>query len=681
MKEIYLPKLNRIEIFNYSLYFQNPSFEFDFKDGINAVIGVNGIGKTTFIEIILYCLVGFKREFKEGKGKNKNKLEFMKKRTDFFRARFDDKFSVDKNESASAELTYEIQGEVISISRSLSADEINYIKINGKQMNITEEEYDEFILKKLKFSDFRSLQKIIRTFLVFDEQRLNVAWETDSQDEILRILLLEGNMLEEFNKLEKEIVSLDTEGRHLSEDRRVAKERLAAFNEEKEKLLSSAQEIGGKNVGASDHNYEHLINQKNATELEVEGIKEDIDSILDKQEEITYEKNKLIGERNALDQEIEKVDTNINSTESELYSSIYESLPDYYFSIEKSLVNDGKCLVCNSKSADLKQEFRLTKERHQCIICESELKEELDIKPELITALNELYDHKEKLVTRIKNKQNDIDKIDNEYALLNNNLRKLTKEKEKRSSHLIQLDSIIAEQKKDLPTDTYSQLIWNLDKQILDLNDKVDEVYRKRDKSRKKLENLQDRFAEQLANLNQQLSTYFNKYASTFIGLECELTVKRQRIRHIPHIKFLPKINGDEREDIYSVSESQRFFLDQAFRMAIIDFLQSNIPYFHTFFITETPEGSLDIAYEEQVADMFLIFAQSNNNIIFTSNLNSSNFLYKIFNEVREEERQQRILNMLTKGKLTQVHKDHNKQIREIVIKLFGDDIENERFK
>ena len=175
------------------------------------------------------------------------------------------------------------------------------------------------------------------------------------------------------------------------------------------------------------------------------------------------------------------------------------------------------------------------------------------------------------------------------------------------------------------------------------------------------------KFKNVVNGLNQQLSNYFNKYASTFIGLDCKLTVKEKTLYKIPHFYYVPEINGQIRKDIWSVSESQRFFIDQAFRMAIIDYLQSNIIGFSTFFITETPEGSLDIAYESQVAMMFKIFSQSNNKIIFTSNLNSSNFLKELYKEIPKEERPMRTLDLLRKGKVTRVQKSKWNQLENIV--------------
>ena len=180
------------------------------------------------------------------------------------------------------------------------------------------------------------------------------------------------------------------------------------------------------------------------------------------------------------------------------------------------------------------------------------------------------------------------------------------------------------------------------------------------------------KFRMTINNLNNRLSEYFNKYAKTFIGWDCKLTVQRKTIKEMPHYYYLPLVDNSLRENPDAVSESQRFFLDQAFRMAIINFIQDNVPNFSTFFITETPEGSLDLIYEAQVAEMFLKFAKTNNNIIFTSNLNSSYFLKKLFDNFSEEESDKKILNLLEKAKMSDLQKKERVTLDLMIKELRG---------
>lgn len=48
--------IKRVRISNYSLY--NGDIDYEFVDGLNLIIGGNGVGKTTFISIIKYALIG-----------------------------------------------------------------------------------------------------------------------------------------------------------------------------------------------------------------------------------------------------------------------------------------------------------------------------------------------------------------------------------------------------------------------------------------------------------------------------------------------------------------------------------------------------------------------------------------------------------------------------------------------
>ena len=128
----------------------------------------------------------------------------------------------------------------------------------------------------------------------------------------------------------------------------------------------------------------------------------------------------------------------------------------------------------------------------------------------------------------------------------------------------------------------------------------------------------------------------------------------------------MPNFEETIREDVNAVSESQRFFLDQAFRMSIINYMQDNIKGFSTFFITETPEGSLDMVYEKQVANMFIRFANTGNNIIFTSNLNSSKFLRVLFENIRHNKFKDRVLNLLLKSKLSDIQHDNFNELNAL---------------
>ena len=358
----------------------------------------------------------------------------------------------------------------------------------------------------------------------------------------------------------------------------------------------------------------------------------------------------------------------IKRLETMLYRSIYNKLPDYYYTIEKTLLTEGKCLVCNKKSKDIQRKASQVKQSGRCMICESELAENISFDDDWVEKLNCLHEEKKEKLNELNNLKNQLDRLNSKFQNQKKEINRLKNELEDLNRTKIVVESELSQNNPESNQgDMYTEILRSKEKVIADLEIAIRDAYNERDGYKKELFEYTQKFKGVINNLNERLSSYFNKYASTFIGMDCKLSVTSKTLNKIPHFYYVPEINGQVRKGIWSVSESQRFFIDQAFRMAVIDYLQNEIGRFSTFFITETPEGSLDIAYESQVAMMFKIFAESNNKIIFTSNLNSSNFLKELYRSIPKEERTLRTLDLLKKGKVTRVQRNKWNQLENIV--------------
>lgn len=661
-----LPILNSINIEHYSLYQQMPSFEFKFQNGISAVIGGNGIGKTTFVELVLYCLLGSRRIYQV---LSKKKIKTKEKIIDpkFFVARMNESYEF--NGEAKAFLNFSIAEDNITVGRDLFNNKIIYLKINDKEEigDIDEDYYRNTILGITRFGTFEAFDDIVRKFLFFDEGRRNIAWDPDTQDELLRILFFDEEYLSKFEKLEDEVVYLDTSARHKSEDKRVEKDSLDDLIRERKKLYLELE--------ADEINYDivKLSEQKNSLELERDNLQFELAGLLEEFELVNKNLNNSIGEKNEILLSIDNINSIIAKLEAKLYTSIYNQLPDYYISLEKVLASEGRCLACGSKSKENKEVALSHRHNNECIICSSSIQETEKYDPEIIEKINVESEIKYTLEIKLKNKAVQMNELSEYVDQINSKVLIIRNDLNMKHREIIYVDSLLAKNNLETGSDTYSQIIEVKQKRIDELGKEVDAIYRKRDQKRNELKKHHDEFTRLLISLNKHLSLYFNKYASTFLGMDCELVVETKTIHKIPHVQYLPKIKGSIREGITSVSESQRFFLDQAFRMAIIDYLQENVENFRTFFITETPEGSLDIVYESQVAEMFNLFAKSSNNIIFTSNLNSSNFLIKLFENVSLPERRLRTLNLLEKGNPTKLQRE-SKELTGLYRTLLGSD-------
>lgn len=667
MKSIYLPKLLNISISNYSFYEQQPNFNFNFTDGISAIIGANGVGKTTFINMIIYCLVGYKKELK-GRGQNK-KITYIN--SDYFRNRINNEYEVNFNSKASVTLNFQLNTKTIEITRSLVENYILCLKVNDEIINDTSfEEYEGLICKLSNIPFFKDFELIIRQFLLFDESRKNVSWEIDTQGEILRILLLDNDLYTRYSELLENITIYDSKGRHASENQRMAEESYRDLIAEKEKLFAKIE----SNRETSDKDKSLIENKLNISK-DIEEIKEAITVNSGLISELVGKNDYLVSSRENIKIDIEKIEEAIEKAETKLYSSYYDALPDYYYTIEHALSKNGECLICGTKSKELKDATNLRIKNNRCLICSSSLKVNDSVDEQLIDKINELNKEKQTNINKLDNIDKEINSnynIIDKYELENKSYIKTI---ESKKNELILIDNELSNISADQKPDTYTAIINSKKELISKWKEKKKYYYDLRIKTEQEFKVYSNEFKFTIESLNNSLSEYFNKYAKTFIGWDCELTVREKAIKKIPHYYYLPLVDKSLRESPEAVSESQRFFLDQAFRMAVINFMQDNIPNFSTFFITETPEGSLDMIYEMQVAKMFLKFSQTNNNIIFTSNLNSSSFLKKLFEKFTKKDMDSKILNLLEKSRMSYLQKSGRRFLDDLIDELYGGNV------
>ena len=121
----------------------------------------------------------------------------------------------------------------------------------------------------------------------------------------------------------------------------------------------------------------------------------------------------------------------------------------------------------------------------------------------------------------------------------------------------------------------------------------------------------------------------FKGYANSFIGLDIDVELKSSS----KGIGLVLKVNNTERTERFQLSESQQYFIDIALRFALIEFTSSP----NAFMLIDTPEGSLDIAYESRAGKMFADFVLKGYDVVMTANINSSQLLLQMAKKCKRE--------------------------------------------
>lgn len=142
---------------------------------------------------------------------------------------------------------------------------------------------------------------------------------------------------------------------------------------------------------------------------------------------------------------------------------------------------------------------------------------------------------------------------------------------------------------------------------------KTDQQYRA---AQKKLE-------QQYLDVREKFVPRFNSLAKLFLGVDLDITLETG-----DNVTLVLQIRKTMRRAEHQLSESQRFFIDIALRMAFAQFAApagAGAPLY-----LDTPEGSLDLAYEAQAGQMIAQFALEGNRVLMTANINTSQLLRAI---------------------------------------------------
>jgi hypothetical protein len=307
--------------------------------------------------------------------------------------------------------------------------------------------------------------------------------------------------------------------------------------------------------------------------------------------------------------------------ENTFYSSVYKNLPAQYVIILETLIKQGTCQLCGTHAAHLRTLGHNLKRENKCVVCRSPVNNDysdkgLD-KQHLTKQINELRDQLDALdatqAQYLKVQGTAKREIDNLHVAISDK----HKQQRRMETEIAELRTkyIIAGGTSSSTEGDQDVWVEEQEKRIQKLTSEIETLYRKRDEVTVKLKELNQEVLTVLRNVNQRLTLLFSRFASQFLGTPCELVVSHKTKAKKPNAYMYPRFHERERENINQVSESQRFFIDQAFRMALITWYteETGQP---TLCIVETPEGSLDLAYEQNVAKMYTEFASYGHSII-----------------------------------------------------------------
>lgn len=613
MRKIYLPELASICIRNFTLYPNGLNYEYNFVKGVNLILGGNGMGKTTFVNIIKYSIIGhYKKPFDYTRTYKERMIE---KRIvypmNYFKNRMDSQILID--ESAKVIIRFYIDNKEFIVERDLEniimcSCYVDGEKIDGKLINqlkyetLDEEEKKDYlqfkyekIVEKYSGLQFDDLIFFVNEILFFGEDHKTILWNdgvigADVQNELFNKYFNSPELDRERQEALRQSKYFDSLARHRSEDIRAIRKVLDKINNKNHDTNSISEILKVKTeIEKIDRRLSTIQSSRVNNDQLVAIMQNDLNDLIFKSNELEIK---------------------INKAKAELASKIWEKLHPQYDIFIKNIKNNHICPICNKSNEAL---FTQTLEMpNHCFACGTELEEIKDENLKII--YKEISDDYKNIHTKIQNNQKEIKRYDDSNILLDKEFRELDL---KRRSLLTKLRSIeFSKSKTNTPNDLQA-FFDEIEK--LEIEKEFNQNKSKQESI--KAEKISQEIEHQITQNVTKFSALFSSFAEKFLGVKCSLTF--DCLNGNLNRRFYPVIDGRIRLFEEELSESQRFFIDHSFRMSILSFFYTK----PTFYIVETPDSSLDLSYEKNAATVFLKFLKQPNTLIITSNLNNSLFV------------------------------------------------------
>ncbi len=622
-RKIYLPELVSINIKNYTLYPNGLDYTYDFVKGVNLILGGNGMGKTTFVNIIRFGLIGLYKKAKDLTRTYKERaiVKRLLYPADYFSARADE--TIQRNGDAVVILRFRIDHAKFEVTRSLENGRLLSFLIDENPIvgqlfseevyeRLDEDEQKSALLycyeqKIHQYSNltFDDLIFFVNEILFFGESHTTVLWNegidgrTDVQNELFNKYFNEPELDAKRQDMQRKARYYDSLSRHRSEDMRVITSLI-----KKIRATQNSKELPSPTLD--------IVTLK----AKVETLTAELSSIRGRQENLQTDISILQGEINRSSIKASQLDEEKKRIEKEMNASIWETLHPQYDVFVKNIQMNHLCPMCSQEAEGLVAQISTSSD--QCFMCGNEIRmtqnEDLIAKYKAVAAAHkDIYQSisgKQRKIKAIEDAQHQMDREFREKDLQRRTLMQQLREMEFQrasSSEADKLQSLDDEYNRlEKEKENYQQLSAECDAKAKELTRKIED--------------------EILSNV-ARFSAIFASYAEKFLKVPCKLEYTSYD-KNEPN-RFYPIIDGKVRRQEESLSESQRFFIDHSFRMSILTFFYQS----PSFYIVETPDSSLDLSYEQNAAGVFLQFLKKPNIVIVTSNLNNSSFVDYLTND------------------------------------------------
>lgn len=632
-ERIKLPLLSGFRISGFEPVY-SANIELKMGEGPYVVLGGNGLGKTTLMQAVVYGLAG-------GLDEQIEDIKALRWTHAYFRGRL----NATQLATALIEVDFKLGKNSVSVRRGFQGS--NVVAVRDGRSSWVEKDADQFFAHLLRehggYHAVTDFAFVVHRLLYLPESRRLIAWDTDAQIRLLMLLNQDVALERTFRENRARLKLLDSKKRHIHVALGKAEnelDRLLEF-EEAEPGQEEAEEVESSVDEQAEARLPELVDRLN--------------DVGRKRLDADRRARGAVADLSRVSAEIDQIRESVEAAEAGLVANfLAESEREQNLALAK-LVQGKICPACGQKHAELADRAQRYLRDHRCVLCGSE--EPHESNPEIDSL-------RDRLEERLREQQA-FEEVVRLARAETESLREQEFEFQARVNEIRYSRSVVAMVERNLPEMTKDNLL-QLKQRLADEEADADAQIKT---LRAKLEADYQDFRSKVDARMDRLRAAYAGYATSFLGLPCDLDEIGQN--GLLELKlFVPRFDESVRSQPEACSEAQRFFLDIAFRMALIDLACGERG--TGTFICETPETALDFSYVSNVVEMFASFAKKQHNILLSANIQISGIAGKLIERIPKKERKKHIVNLLEVGRLSAVQRSARKEFADAVRRMLN---------
>lgn len=612
-RKISLPTIKRVVLANFDLYSNEPNACADIERPVFCLIGANGLGKSTFLNTINFAITGAipdpNRKFQSAQDYLRNAGR-ANRSDDYFSGRI----SEHARSIASATVELAWPSTILSVTRDLfGGDGVTQLAIKDVTSGAIDVRqssdndgngltglYQAKVLELAGLEDFAQFVFLMHFVATFDEGRHLLMWDDAALTNALYLAFgADPVAAKAADKLQRDMERESSRGRNVRFSARHVAERIKQLAD----LL--------KGTETDDHT--------TGAELQAQH-----DALIARQSEVEQRMRRKQAELR--DADLKWTDLSASLTETQLeYRRLFSNRLQQSSSVDhhpiiRATLSEDRCALCGTAHVAAKIQSALDK--GDCPLCESVL-DRSDGDASAITELQRL----DRKIARIRD---DLATILNSRARISDEFAAAQASEEAAAEELRKFEEKaaagLAKVQSGSSFSAIQKEIDKLEKERQEFLTQSEAHYGKRDELREQLRSYEKALKAQYEAGSERFVPRFRELAEDFIGLPIDVELEHRQGANDSGFGLRMRMNDQLRAQPDTVSESQRFFIDIALRMALSEYMARGV----ATLLIDTPEGSLDIAYEARAGSMFSKFVAEGNRVLMTANLRSSQLVLRL---------------------------------------------------